>query len=284
MHSRPPAAVPNTPEPTSNRTGPEFKWNAELGQPIPKTPEPIAESTPESTAEAMPTATTQTEPREDTMPAATAQWHEQQGPDGQRQWLIHNPWPAAMADARADAVARARADAQFMAEVVATGIAAGMEALQRTTTKPQTPEYKKKRSYGGQVIYNNKRQAKRPSLTDSMTKWTEITEDKFTHGYRDKLQIEDVRRWAEEIKEWVPEAEMFRMFPDIGYGVVLNPATTTFPPDATTYTTDHTTKYYYTPHVDPCSAWPDGVEQNVDAFFNTHPEAKRDNALWGFLM
>jgi uncharacterized protein YecE (DUF72 family) len=238
MHSRPPAAVPNTPEPTSNRTGPEFKWNAELGQPIPKTPEPIAESTPESTAEAMPTATTQTEPR----------------------------------------------DAQFMAEVVASGIVAGMEALQRTTTKPQTPEYKKKRSYGGQVIYNNKRQAKRPSLTDSMTKWTEITEDKFTHGYRDSLQIEDVRKWAEEIKKWVPEAEMFRMFADIGYCVVLNPATTTFPPDATTYTTDHTTKYYYTPHVDPCSAWPDGVEQHVDAFFNTHPEAKRDNALWGFLM
>ena len=244
MHSRPPAAVPNTPEPTSNRKWPDFKWNAELGQPIPVTPEPITESTPESTAEAMPAATTQTDPREDTMPAA-----------------------------------------QFMAEVVAAGITAGIEAMQRTTTKAQSPEYKRKRSYGGQVIHNNQRPAKQPSLTT----WKEITEDKFRSGYRDKHQIEDVRKWAGKIQEWVTEAEMLRMFGDIGYCLVLNPDATTLqhiPPDLLQYkyTTDHTTKYYYTPHVDPCSAWPDGVEQHVDAFFHTHREAKRDNALWGFLL
>ena len=115
MHSRPSPAVPNTPESTNKRTGPDFKWNTEIRQPVPVTPEPITESTPEPIAEAMPAATTQAVPREDTMPAATAQWHEQQsGTMAQR---------------------RARADAQFMAEVVATGITAGIEAMQRTTAK-----------------------------------------------------------------------------------------------------------------------------------------------------
>ena len=256
MHSRPSPAVPNTPEPTSKRTGPDFKWNTEIRQPVPVTPEPITESTPEPIAEAMPAATTQAVPREDTMPAATAQWHEQRR-------------------------------AQFMAEVVAAGIAAGITTMQPTTTKAQPPEYKKKRSYGGQVIYNNQRPAKQPSLTDNMTTWKEITEDKFRTGYRNTHQIEDVQRWARDMQTWVTEAEMFRMFGDIGYCLVVNPDTDTIqqtPSDLRPkYTTNHTTKYYYTPHVDTCSAWPDGVEQHVDAFFNTHREAKRDNALWGFI-
>ena len=280
MHSRPSPAVPNTPESTNKRTGPDFKWNTEIRQPVPVTPEPITESTPEPIAEAMPAATTQAVPRQVTMPAATSQWHEQQR-------------------------------AQLIAEVVAAGIAAGIAATQPTTTEAQPPEYKKKRSYGGQVIYNNQRPAKQPSTTNNMTpnwnetntddnmtttlteatntdtSWKEITEDKFRTGYRNTHQIEDIRRWAGDMQTWVTEAEMFRMFEDIGYCLVVNPGANTIqqtPSDLRPkYTTNHTTKYYYTPHVDACSAWPDGVEQHVEAFFNTHRDARRDNSLWGFL-
>ena len=47
---------------------------------------------------------------------------------------------------------------------------------------------------------------------------------------------------------------------------------------------NHTTKCYYIPHDPTIGEWPGGYEQHVESFFNTHPEAERSEASYGFLV
>ena len=226
--SRQRPAVPDTPKRTRPRRWPDFKWNAEIGQAIPVTPEPMTEP--------IPTAMRQDAPQKPTFLKDT-----------------HNtPDDETDADAGPGAQPGKRAWSCLLDPPMKAHPKTPMASMRKRKAIPHDTEPPAKQQHQSKLTTCNE-------TTPEMFQWREIEPDAFRIGF---IETAD-RTWYTEDGTTRP-AEM-------GYCIRVHQL-------------NHTTKCYYIPHDYTTSEWPDGLGQHVEAFFNTHPEADRSEASYGFLV
>ena len=228
MPSRQPPAVPDTPELTRPRRMPDIKWNAEIGQAVPVTPEPVTETIPAAMLQAAPQTPTFLSGTDST-------------PDDETD---------------ADSVPEAQPERRVWPCLLDPPV--------KATPKPPMGEMRKRKALTDDTERPAKqhRHAKPTTCNETapeIFQWREIEPDTFRFGFIEP----DDRTWYAEDGTTRPA--------EIGYCIRVHQL-------------NHATKCYYIPHDYTTSEWPDGLEQHVESFFNTHPEAERSEASYAFLV